>query len=60
MLFLPYSKFLIKSKKQKKFKNTDIFEVKLEGLDDEDERGNISSIPLSKEEMYTIFNNIDK
>ena len=59
VLFLPYSKFLIKSKKKKKFKNTDIFEVKLEGLDDEDERGNISSIPLSKEEMYTIFNNID-
>ena len=45
VLFLPYSKFLIKSKKKKVFNNKEIYEVELEGLDKND-RENIKNISL--------------
>ena len=61
VLFLPYSKFLIKSKIKKIFNNKEIYEVKLEGLDDEHERGNINLVPASREEIYALLskNNIE-
>ena len=43
VLFLPYSKFLIKNKEKKLFKNKEIYEVELEGLDKND-RENIKKI----------------
>ena len=55
VLFLPFSKFLVKDKKKKIFNNSEIYEVKLEGIDDEHERGNINSVPVSSEEAYTAF-----
>ena len=45
VLFLPYSKFLIKNKKKKLFKNKEIYEVELEGLDKND-RENIKNINM--------------
>ena len=38
VLFLPYSKFLVKNKEKKIHKNKEIYEVKLEGLDKKNER----------------------
>ena len=56
VLFLPYSKFLVISKKKKIFKNTVIYEVKLKGLDDEHERGNIDSVHIQREDFYNLYN----
>ena len=55
VLFLPYSKFLVKNKEKKIHKNKEIYEVKLEGLDKKNERGNIKSLNLSQEEFYGIM-----
>ena len=52
VLFLPYSKFLVKNKVKKIYKNKEIYEVTLEGLDKMNERGNIKSLHLSNEEIY--------
>ena len=41
VLFLPFSKFLVKSVKTIIFENKEIYEVKLEGLDEEHERNKI-------------------
>ena len=51
VLFLPYSKFLIKSKEKKIFKNKEFYEVQLEGLDNEHERENINSMKFSRENL---------
>ena len=55
VLFLPFSKFLIVSKSIKKYGKKDIYEVKLEGKDELHERGNISSVSLTREEVYTFY-----
>ena len=39
VLFLPYSKFLIISKTKKYFNDTEIYEVKIEGIDDKHDGG---------------------
>ena len=52
VLFLPYSKFLIKSKEKKIFKNKEIFEIKIEDLYDKDERKNIEKFNINSEEFY--------
>lgn len=49
VLFLPYSKFLIKSKEKKILKNKEVYEVQLEGLDDENERKDIKSFSVVNE-----------
>lgn len=46
VLFLPFSKFLVKKIEKIIFKKKEIFEVKLEGLDDEHERSNIKQVPI--------------
>ena len=51
VLFLPYSKFLIKSKEKEIFENKEIYKVELEGLDNEHERENINSMKFSKENL---------
>lgn len=56
VLFLPYSKFLIKSKKKTIFENNEIYEVKLKGLDDEHQRDSIDSVPITREDFYNIYN----
>ena len=52
VLFLPYSKYLVKNKVNKVYKNKQIYEVTLEGLDKMNERGNIKSLHLSNEQIY--------
>lgn len=56
VLFLPYSKFLIKKKEKKIHNNKEIYEVQLEGIDKMHERKNIKTCHLSKEEMNFIMN----
>ena len=56
VLFLPFSKFLVKSKKKIIFEGKEIFEVILEGLDEEHERGNIKSIPLLNDMTHALLN----
>ena len=60
VLFLPFSKFLIVSKTIKKYGKKDIYEVKLEGKDELHERGNISSVSLTREELYSSYDLSDK
>ena len=45
VLFLPFSKFLVKSKEKIIFNGKQIYEVKLEGLDEQDERKDIKQVP---------------
>ena len=47
VLFLPFSKFLVKSKEMEDFNNRKIFRVKLEGLDEQHERKNINQVPMT-------------
>ena len=56
VLFLPYSKFLIKRKEKTFFNNKEIYEVELEGLDKMHERKNIKSNHISPEEMNFVLN----
>ena len=56
VLFLPYSKFLVKSIKKIKFKGKEVFEVNLEGLDENHERDNIKAIPLLNEMTSELIN----
>ena len=42
VLFLPYSKFLVTKIEQKRFINKDIYEIEIEGLDNEHQRDNIN------------------
>ena len=51
VLFLPYSKFLIKSKGKIIINNKEVYKVELEGLDNEKEREKINSIEFSKENL---------
>ena len=44
VLFLPFSKFLVKSVKKIIFENNEIYEVKLEGLDEVHERNKIKQV----------------
>ena len=46
VLFLPFSKFLVKSIGKIMFNKNEIFEVKLEGLDDSHERNKIEKVPM--------------
>ena len=55
VLFLPYSKYEVKSKEKKIFNNKEIYEVKLEQMDKQDERGNIKPLNIASEEIYRIF-----
>ena len=55
VLFLPYSKFKIESKEKKIYKNKEIYEVKLEALDDIHERENIKSIKIESEDNYLLM-----
>jgi len=43
VLFLPFSKFFIVSKEEKIFMDKTIYEIKLKGMDNENERGKIKS-----------------
>ena len=52
VLFTPFSKFLIKGKEKKNYKNKEIYEVKLEGLDKMNERGKIKYYNITGEESY--------
>ena len=56
ILFLPYSKCLIKRKEKTFFNNKEIYEVELEGLDKMHERKNIKSNHISPEEMNFVLN----
>jgi len=56
VLFLPYSKFLVKSIKKINFKGKEVFEVNLEGLDENHERDNIKAIPLLNEMTSELIN----
>ena len=49
VLFLPYSKFLIKRVELERFMNKDIYEIELEGLNNENERENIKKQYISFE-----------
>ena len=55
VLFLPYSKYEIKSKEKKNFNNKEIYEIKLEQMEKKDERGNIKPLNITSEETYRIF-----
>ena len=55
VLFLPYSKFLIKDKRKIHFNGKEVYEVELEGIDDKHERENISSDTLTKEDLYALY-----
>jgi len=57
VLFLPYSKFMIKSKEEKLFQGKKIYEVNIIGLDDDvDERENITSYSLPNEMTDLLIN----
>ena len=56
VLFLPYSKFLVKKKGKTIFNNKEIYVVELEGLDKMHERKNIKSCHISSEEMNFLLN----
>ena len=56
VLFLPYSKFLVKRNEKKIINNKEIYEVELEGLDKNHERKNIKSWKISTEELNFIMN----
>ena len=60
VLFLPFSKFLIVSKTKRKLDKKEIYEVKLEGKDNLHERGNISSVSLTREEIYLSYDIAEK
>ena len=60
VLFLPFSKFLIKDKTKKKYGSKEIFEVQLEGKDELHERDNISSVSITREEIYAFYDLCDK
>ena len=47
VLFLPFSKFLVKSREYIIFNGKQIYVVKLEGLDDQHERKKIKQIPMT-------------
>ena len=47
VLFLPFSKFLVKSKEKINFKSRQIYNIKLEGLDEQHERKNIKQVPMT-------------
>ena len=49
VLFLPFSKFLIEDVVPKMFLNKVVYEIKLEGLDNEHERGNIHNVIVPNE-----------
>ena len=55
VLFLPYSKFLVKSRTKKLFNGNEIYEVELEGIDDSHERKNIKSKSINQEELFTLM-----
>ena len=55
VLFLPYSKYEIKSKEKKNFNNKEIYEIKLEQMEKKDERGNIKPLNITSEETNRIF-----
>ena len=55
-----YSKYLIVSKTKKKLDKKAIYEVKLEGKDNLHERGNISSVSLTREEIYSSYDISEK
>jgi hypothetical protein len=46
-LFFPFSKFLVKSREKIIFNGKQIYEVKLEGLDEQHERKKIKQIPMT-------------
>ena len=56
VLFLPFSKFLVKSVKKTMFKGNEINEVKLEGLDEQHERGNIKQVPMTNYLLLALKN----
>jgi len=55
VLFLPYSKFLIKSKEKKNFRGVEIYEVEIEGLENKDERKNLEIVDIKAKEIYQFF-----
>ncbi len=57
VLFIPFSKFLVKSKEKKTFKNKEIYEVQLEEIDKID-REKIKSYYITSEESYAFMGNI--
>ena len=56
VLFLPFSKFLVKSVKKIVFDGNEINEVKLEGLDEQHERGNIKQVPMTNYLLHSLKN----
>ena len=56
VLFLPFSKFLVKSVKKIIFENNEIYEVKLEGLDEVHERNKIKQHFMLKYIAHSLFN----
>ena len=52
VLFLPFCKFLVKSKEKKIFMNNEIYEVQIEVIDEVNERKNIKSYNVSMELSY--------
>lgn len=54
-MFLPFCKFLVKSKIIKKFINKEIYEVELEEIVEINERKNIKSFNISMEQSYSLF-----
>ena len=56
VLFLPFSKFLVKSVKKIMFNVNEINEVKLEGLDEQHERSNIKQVPMTNYLLQSLQN----
>ena len=57
VLFLPFSKYKIKSKEKKLFYNDEFYEVTMEGLNDENERNKIKSLSIPSEFIQYIEDN---
>ena len=55
VLFTPYSKFLIKNIDKTIFMNKEIYEVRVEALDENHERDNIKSISLDFDSFFHIM-----
>ena len=56
VLFLPFSKFLVESKKKIIFNGKQIYEVKLKGLDEQDVRKNIKKVPMTNYTLQFLLN----
>ena len=57
VLFIPFSKFLVKSRENIIFNGHKIYQVKLEGLDEQHERKKIKQVPMTNYLLQTLKKN---